>query len=59
MTVCGACVAFLLHVIHVAAGGELAVPTDDAAAAECGESEEPNKTTHTGLHAALEQYAYP
>ena len=40
-------VALFLDVIHLAIRGELAVATDDAAAAECGESEEPNKTTHS------------
>jgi hypothetical protein len=40
-------IAFLLNVVHVSIGGELAVTTDDAATAECCESEEPNKTSHT------------
>ena len=53
-----ACVALFLNVIYVSIRRALAIAADDAAAAECGESEEPNKTTHTSLHAALEQFAY-
>jgi hypothetical protein len=60
VSVRGACVTFFLDVVHVAVGGKLAVPTDDAATAERCEPEESNKATHNGcLHAAVEQFSYP
>ena len=40
---------FSLDVIHVAIGGELAVPAHDAATTKRGETEKANKATHTGL----------
>jgi hypothetical protein len=58
VTVRRARVSFFLDVIHVSIRRELAIAADDAAAAECRESEEPNKATHTSLRAALEQFPY-
>ena len=50
--------AFFLDVVHVTIRGELAVATHDAATVQCGESEKPNKTTHTSLRAALKHFPY-
>jgi hypothetical protein len=51
-------VAFLLDVVHVSTRGKLAIATDDATAIERGESEEPNKTSHISLRAALKHFLY-
>ena len=45
-------ITFLLDIVHVSTGGELAVAADDAAAAERCESEEPNQDPYC-LRAAL------
>jgi hypothetical protein len=50
--------AFLLDVIDVPIRGKLVVATDDAATVERGESEEPNKTSHISLRAALKHFPY-
>jgi len=47
VTVASAGLTLLLHVVHLATRGHLAVLADDTTAGECGEAEQSDQTHHT------------
>ncbi len=56
MAVCITAISFFFDVVHILVRGQLAVSSDDAAAAECGKAEEPNDATHTSSVARGSNY---
>ena len=49
MRVRAAGIAFFFDVVHIAVSGQLAVASDDAAAVESCEPQEPNEATHANV----------